>query len=100
MIEAKKINERRELRRSIMEQLYEIFYSGGPEAFSGKTEALVGTKEELYTDNERHKAFHYLLGKKFIHISSSGGKPERLAVFITSEGIDYVESLYLNDQKN
>ncbi|GGA41729.1 hypothetical protein [Paenibacillus physcomitrellae] len=87
MIDVKKIVERIQLRRTILEQLYEIFYSGGPEAFSGKTEALVGTKEELYTDNERHKAFHYLLGKKYINISSSGGTLERLAVFITSDGI-------------
>ncbi|WP_459966882.1 hypothetical protein [Paenibacillus sp. JCM 10914] len=55
---------------------------------------MVGTKEELYTDNERHKAFHYLSSKNWIHISSLGGNPERLSVFITADGIDIVESLY------
>lgn len=97
MIDAKKIIERKKLRLEILEKLYEIFYSGGPEAFSGKTEALMGTKQEIYLDNEHHKAFHYLLGKKMIHISSAGGEPEQLAIFITSEGIDYVESYYNKD---
>lgn len=92
MVDIQKIIERKNLRKEILEELYELYFSGGPEAFSsGRQEALLGTKEELFTSNERHKAFHYLMGKKLIEISPSGN--ELLAIYITSDGIDYFESV-------
>jgi hypothetical protein len=91
LIDIQKIHERKKLRNVILEELYELRFSGGPEAFSsGRMEGLVGTKEDLFTDNERHKAFHYLLGKNLIVINSAGN--DILAVQITSEGIDYIET--------
>jgi hypothetical protein len=91
MVDIQKIIERKKLRIQILEELYELFFSGGPEAFSsGRLEALLGTQDELFTSNERHKAFHYLQGKKLIEISPSG--KELLAIYITSDGIDYFES--------
>ncbi|MCI1776597.1 MULTISPECIES: hypothetical protein [Paenibacillus] len=94
MISPEKIIERQKLRRDILEKCYEIFHSA--EKPFTTSEALVGTKEELYKDNEHHKAFHYLMSKDLIHISSSGSKPEKLSVFITAHGIDFVESFYKN----
>ncbi|SMG49875.1 hypothetical protein [Paenibacillus aquistagni] len=64
MIEVEKIRERQHLRLQILERLYDIHFSGGPEAFSrGRKEALTGTIQELYIDNEHHKACLYLFQK-------------------------------------
>lgn len=86
-----------------MEELYELFYSGYSDPSTGKrrVEALSGKKSELFTDYEREKAFHYLLSKKYTTTSSltpnaKNSEDEKLAIFITAEGIDYIESITLS----
>lgn len=88
-----------------MEQLYELFHSGGPAwPSTNKVEGLIGAKKELYIDNEHHKAYHYLLAKGYIQLSSStpnakNSGEERLSVVITAEGIDYIESIILDENE-
>ncbi|WP_150267504.1 hypothetical protein [Paenibacillus tepidiphilus] len=93
MANIQQIIARKNLRLQILAELYDLYFSGGPEAFSsGRREGLVGTKAQIFTDNERHKAVHYLLGKKLIDVSSVG--EDLLAIHITADGIDYYESTY------
>ncbi|WP_157890113.1 hypothetical protein [Paenibacillus sp. DMB5] len=49
MSDIKKIAERQNLRLRILEDLYELYFSGGPEAFAkGRQEGLVGLKNEFF----------------------------------------------------
>lgn len=99
-----KIHERQELRCRILKKLYELLHAGGPEwPSSNNVEGLIGTKKELYIDNEHHKAYHYLHTKGYIQISSltpnaKRSDDERLVVMITADGIDYIEAIALSKQ--
>ncbi|NMM55571.1 hypothetical protein [Paenibacillus aquistagni] len=102
MIDIQKIKERQKLRLEILEKLYEIYFSGGPEALrKDRNEALKGTKKEIYLDNEHHKAYVYLFNRKLIMIAplpgASSADEEILTIHITAEGIDYVENLILGE---
>jgi hypothetical protein len=92
MIDIRKIQERKQLRTEILEELYKLW-------FTGESNALVGTKQELYQESkERHFAFHYLLGMEFITIASMVGnssKDEILSIHISAKGIEHVESIQL-----
>lgn len=106
MLNIEKIKERQQLRRKILEKLYELFYSGGPEWPSqNKVQGLIGTKKELYIDSEYHKAYHYLLAKEYIQVSSltpnaKKAADERLAIMITARGIDYIEAILLSEAED
>lgn len=88
-----------------MEKLYELLHSGGPEWPSkNKVQGLISTKKELYIDNEHHKAYHYLHAKEFILVTSltpnaDKAENERLGIMITAKGIDFIESLILNENE-
>ncbi|MNO22815.1 hypothetical protein D3C76_126000 [compost metagenome] len=93
MIEIEKIEDRRKLRLKLLQNLYALWFSTGPEA-------LTGTKKELYPDHEHLKAYHYLIGKELIIISPSGERhEERLTILISAKGIDYVEERLLRKSK-
>lgn len=101
MLDINKITERIKLRQQILVELYELFYSDK----TPREEALIGKKKDLFTNIERQKAFHYLLTKKLIYTSSvtpnaQSSDDEVLAIFITAEGIDYIENVVLSQQLN
>lgn len=101
-----KINARKSIRKRILEHLYELYYSGGPEWPSkNKVEGIIGSKKELYIDNEHHKAYHYLFTKGLIEITSLTpnaitSEDERLAIMITAKGIDFIEEIVLDDKED
>lgn len=59
------IYTRKKLRQAILKQLYDLYFSGGPE-WPSKTKVmgLTGTKKQLYIDNEHHKAYHSLFARQ------------------------------------
>lgn len=99
------IQKRKKIRREILEKLYELFYYGGQEwPNANKVVGIIALKRELYVDNEHHKAYHYLLAKGYIQISTSTpnakkSEDERLSVMITADGIDYIESIILSEHE-
>lgn len=90
-----KVKGRQEIRKSILLELYRLLHSGGPEPFTGKMEALVGTPKELFTSYEKQKAFHYLREKKFVTMDATSD--ESIYIFLTAEGIDCIEHIILSE---
>ncbi|MBE0342901.1 hypothetical protein E4V51_19960 [Paenibacillus sp. 28ISP30-2] len=89
MIDIEQVRERKKLRLDILAELYQLW-------FGGESSSLVGTKRDIYQERntERHLAFHYLFGMKFIHIKPRDGEgmDEILSISITAEGIEFLES--------
>lgn len=87
MLDIKEVQERIELRLKILENLYSLHFSERQEGFSG-------TKKEIFVDTETHRAYHYLLLKKYIDITSiiPPTNIEILTLSITPDGIDFIEA--------
>lgn len=76
--------ERQELRVSLLQELYDVYFSNNG---NGKQY----TNEELAKDPERKLAYEYLVGRSQVHKVFPGG---RNTVFtILPNGIDFIESL-------
>lgn len=94
MIDVQEVCSRIKLREKILQELYVLWFSAGPDA-------LTGTKKELYPDSEHHKVFHYLPSSDLVNISSFGEpSAEKLTIFISAKGIDYVEERLLQESQN
>jgi len=104
-LKIEEIVKRKKIRREILEKLYELFHSGGQEwPNSNKVMGIIASKKELYVDSEHHKAYHYLLAKGYIQLSSltsnaKKSEDERLSVMITADGIDFIESIILSENE-
>lgn len=77
------INQRKDLRRNLLEEVYENYFEKNGAPFSK-------TKEELRADKEKDLAYQYLQEKGLISCTQMGNY---IQIKPTVQGIDYVESL-------
>ncbi|AST90107.1 hypothetical protein [Sutcliffiella cohnii] len=77
------INQRKDLRKNLLEEVYENYFKKNGAPFTQ-------TKEELRADKEKDLAYQYLQEKGLITCTQMGNY---IQIKPTVHGIDYVESL-------
>lgn len=90
MIEVEQVQRRRDTRSTILQEVYQKFFTDR----NGQYHAEGGL---FRTDREYESAFDYLEDKGYITMKSSGGNDYN--VVITAAGIDYVEQDILHKNK-
>lgn len=76
------IQERKEMREKLLEELYTSYFERGGAPISI-------TREELRSDREKDLALKYLVEKGFILNTPMGNQSQ---ITLTARGIDYIES--------